>query len=257
VSGFFLFLHSLFASWMVWAGGMLRLIPFLETALERWLRKRHAKIDAWFIAHGETLKKDLKLIGIVCLLIGCYRAWVFEHNNAQAAMYGKDGKSEAWAKYNECDKERAVDDTLAKSCSSSLTYQQSRNDGQQDLFNRCILALGLKVSPGPTNIDVHRWKFPATYTYPSEGRVQFWVLVAIANKPIPAKGNLKCDIPFKALTSALLTHGNSLQADYEQTDSKTVHVDYVHPLWSPDNPLVFDVYTPVGQEINSCSFVLD
>jgi hypothetical protein len=233
------------------------MIPFLEDMIEPWLRKKYPKVDAWFVASGEALKKNLKLIALICLFVGCYRAWVFEHRNAQTAMYGKDGKSEAWAKYNECDKQRAVDDTLTKSCSSNLTYQQSRNDGQQDLFNRCMLALGLKAAPEPRKIDVYRWKFPATYTYPNQGQVQFWVLVAVADRATTAKGNLKCDAPFKALTSSLLTHGNAMRADYEQTDSKTLHVEFAYPPWSATNPLVFDVFTPAGQEINSCSFELD
>src|SRR6266403_2845191 len=122
VEGVFLFLRGLWGSWIAWAGGILRMIPFLEDLIEPWLRRNFPRIEAWFLSRGVALKRDLKLIGAICLFIGCYRAWVFEHKNAETAMYGKDGKSEVWAKYNECDKERAIDDTLAKSCSSNLSY---------------------------------------------------------------------------------------------------------------------------------------
>src|SRR6266851_173698 len=141
VENFFLFLRSLWGSWMVWAGGILRLIPFLEDLFEPWLRKTHPKIDAWFIERGATLKKDLKLIAVICLFIGCYRAWVFEHKNAETGMYGKDGKSEAWARVNECDKERAVKATLVDSYVHQIAAQQGNLDREQDTFNSCIITL--------------------------------------------------------------------------------------------------------------------
>jgi hypothetical protein len=119
----------------------------LEDMIERWLSRTFPKVDAWFISRGAALKKNLKLVAVICLFVGCYTVWVFEHRNAEAAMYGRDGKSEAWPKYNECDKERAVKATLSDSCASNLSYQQSRNDSQQDLFNRCMLALGISNKP--------------------------------------------------------------------------------------------------------------
>jgi hypothetical protein len=203
MSNLILFLGAISASWMVWAGGILRMIPFFEDMVEPQLRKKYPRIDAWFLAYGNPLKKNLKLIAMVCLFIGCYRAWVFEHKNAQAAMYGKDGKSEAWAKYNECDKERAVNDSLAKSCGASLSYQQSRNDGQQDLFNRCMVALTQSVIPEKAKIVTRGFIFKSinNAAYPSDRTA---ALVATTTRDYMSfKGYLSCATPFDAYEIAL------------------------------------------------------
>jgi hypothetical protein len=179
------------------------MIPFLEDMVEPLMRKRFPKIDAWFLEYGNPLKKNLRLIAVVCLFIGCYRAWVFEHKNAQTAMYGKDGKSEAWAKYSECDKERAVNDTLAKSCGGSLNYQQSRNDGQQDLFNRCMVTLSALTVPEKAKITTRGFMFSAIKNSadPSD-RVA--ALVATTTRDYMSfKGYLTCATPFDAYEVAL------------------------------------------------------
>jgi hypothetical protein len=258
VDTFILFFRDLWASWIAWVGGILRMIPFVEDLFEPWLRRKFPRIDVWFVAHGVALKKNLKLIGVICLFIGCYRAWVFEHRNAETAMYGPNGKSEAWSKYNACDRSLAVKTALADTYSSQIAEQRGRLDSEQDTFNRCILSMGQKNTPEPLKIDVMRWKIPVTYTFANAGKVQFWTLVALTNRPINAtRGTLTCDAPFQSLRSALLTHGNSLQSDYEQISPNSVHVEFLYPPWSAQNPLVFSVDTPEGKDINSCSFKLD
>jgi hypothetical protein len=257
MSSLFLFLQSLFGSWMAWAGGIIRLIPFMENLIEPTLR-RIGWIDRFLTKHGSGLKKNLKFIAAVCLFIGCYRAWVFEHKNAETAMYGKEGKSEAWSKYNQCDKERTIKSILADTYSSQISDQRSRLDGEQETFNRCILALSGKYAPEPMRIEVMRWQIPVTYTYQNVGKVQFWILVGVTNKVInAARGTLKCDAPFTSITSNLLTHGNSMRMDYGQVDERSVHVEFAYPPWSSQNPLVFAAYTPEGKNISSCSFKLD
>jgi hypothetical protein len=237
------------------------MIPFIEDLLEPWLRRKSTKIDAWFASHGAGLKKNLKLIGAICLFIGCYRAWVFEHNNAQTAMYGMDGmdgKAEAWPKYNTCDKERAVKSVLTDTYSSQIAQQRTQLDSEQDTFNRCILAMGQKNTPEPLKIEVMRWKIPETYTYANVGKIQFWTLVVVTNKVFSAtRGTLECDSPFSAITSTLLTHGNALRADYERINPHAIHIEFLYPPWSSQNPLVFAAYAPEGKDINSCSFKLD
>jgi hypothetical protein len=261
MSNFFLFLRSLFGSWMVWAGGILRVIPFAETLIEPWLRS-HPKIDAWFAKHG-GIKRDLKRIALLCLAVGCYRAWVFEHDNAQAAMYGKDGKSEAWARYNQCDKERAVNDVLEKSCSTSLTYQQSRNDGQQDLFNRCLLALGLKNKPEPVFIKVSDAAFNANLGTDAKSggkELRAWVIAAFVNRDItPFRGTFRCAGDFVVRQGRLAISNASKDSQVwssHRLEDGGYRIESVDPAtWRPDNPLLFigiSAERPTG-----CKFKMD
>jgi len=262
VSNFFLFLHSLFGSWMVWAGGILRLIPFIESLIEPWLRKAHPKVDVWFIARGNALKKNLGAIALICLFIGCYRAWVFEHNNAQAAMYGKDGKSEAWARYNQCDKERAVNDVLAKSCSTNLTYQQSRNDGQQDLFNRCLLELGLKSKPEPVVIKVSEAAFNANLGKDEKSAkdLRYWVIAAFVNREVtPFNGTFRCAGNFVVRQGRLaisnVRDDSQLNTSHRLEDGG-YRIESVQPsTWRPDRPLLFVGIS--AEPPTDCKFKLD
>src|SRR5882762_4898853 len=136
-----LFLHSLLGSWMAWIGGILRMIPLFENLIEPYLRKS-PRVKGFLDTHAARLKRDLKTIAVVCLFIGCYRAWVFEHRNAEAAMYGPGGKSEVWGAYNTCDREKAVKTVLADTYSSQIAQQRVQLDNEQGTFNRCILAMG-------------------------------------------------------------------------------------------------------------------
>jgi hypothetical protein len=251
-----LFFYSLMGSWLVWAGGILRVIPFFESLVEPYLRKI-PRVSRFLDARGASLKRDLKIIALICLFVGCYRAWVFEHKNAEAAMYGPGGKSEAWGAYNTCDKERAVKTVLADSFSSQISQQIGQINSQQDTFNRCILALGQKNVAEPLKFDVLTWKLNVLHSENGE-QERLWAVIVIANKTVsPVRGTFSCDAEFKSLSSTLLSHGNSLRADYEQKTSKSVHVEYLYPPLSPQNPLVFSAYTPEGKEFSSCSFKSD
>jgi hypothetical protein len=246
LENFFLFLRSLWGSWMVWAGGILRVIPFFEGSVEPWLRGKHPKVDAWFIERGAALKKNLKLIALSCLLIGCYRAWVFEHNNAQTAMYGRDGKSEAWARFNQCDKERAVKTTLADSCNTNLTYQQSRNDGQQDLFNKCLLSLGLKNKPEPLKIDA-KW----AWTPLKDGGKHIAVILATTNQRIAINAHITCDRQFQYLGVGFAGAQVMMVGPAGNTNDREADLQVISPAWSQSSPLAVTVFT-TDEEMHSC-----
>jgi hypothetical protein len=256
----FQFLQSLFSSWMVWVGGILRLIPFLETFVEPWLRQSHPNVEAFLEKHGE-IKRNLKAIALICILIGCYRAWVFEHKNAQNAMYGKDGKSEAWAKYNQCDKERAVNDVLGKSCSASLSYQQSRNDGQQDLFNKCLLALGVTNKPQPAVIKVSDTSFDVNMGKDKNGKeYRLWVITVFVDKNVmPLRGTFRCAGNFSVLQGRIAgpnNHETSYLGTSHRLEDGGYRIESVDPaIWQPETPLLF-----VGSSTDrptGCKFQLD
>jgi hypothetical protein len=241
VGNFFLFLGALWGSWMVWAGGILRMIPFLEDMIEPWLRRKYPKVDAWFIASGEALKKNLKMIALLCLLVGCYRAWVFEHKNAETAMYGKDGKSEVWSKYNECDKERAVKSSLVDTYSGELSYQRSRNDGQQDTFNRCILALSNASKPEPLrqtflmhSIDQDTGKG----THANE-------IILLTNRTVtPVRMRLACDGEVNSIDAHIQTAQSNVQiaATNQVLDKHQIQFEITSPAWTATTPLLITVY---------------
>jgi hypothetical protein len=239
------------------------MIPFLEDMIEPWLRKKYPKVDGWFLARGETLKKNLKLIALICLFVGCYRAWVFEHNNAQMAMYGKDGKSEAWAKYNECDKERAVNDTLAKSCVGNLSYQQSRNDAQQDLFNRCLLAIGLKAAKSRViNTRVVVLKNAGKDEKNPAISYSAAIMMALTSEPMAhVRGTVKCDRTVHLIQAEIAKGGGQkpgiggiahvVMAHNYQIDERNIAIDIQQPSWEPTDPLVVLLYGE-GIAENSC-----
>jgi hypothetical protein len=257
MGGLFLFLHDLFASWMAWIGGILRMIPIIEATIEPKLQK-FPRVNRFLETRWPEWKKNLKTLALLCLFVGCYRAWSFEHKNAETAMYGPEGKAEAWSKYNACNQNLAVKSALADAYSVQIGQQRGSLDKQQDTFNGCILAMGLKNSPEPLKIDVMLWKIPAVYTFPNIGQAQFWTLVLITNKvQNTTRGTLHCDVPFTALRSTILTHGNAMRSDYEQTKPDAVHVEFLYPPWSAQNPLVFSVVTKPDKEISSCAFKLD
>ena len=246
----FLFLQAVFAHWVGLLGIALTLAPLVPQRFEQWIERKIVKTQFSF--------KHLWIVGAFLLVIAFYQGWNDEHNNAEEAMYGKDGKSEAWSKYNECDKERAVKTALADTYSQSVVNQQNLLNGQQDTFNRCVLSLAKEAAPESLQVDVMRWQIDETYHFANVGEVEFWVLVAIPNKIVsPLRGTVKCDAPFVAARSTLLTHGNAIRADYEQVTPQSAHIEFLYPPWSDKNPLVFFVYTTKGKAINSCSFVRD
>ncbi len=241
---FGLFLQSLFGSWMVWVGGILRLIPFFESLVEPSLRKKLPKVDAWFIAKGSVLKKNLTLIAMVCLFIGCYRAWVFEHRNAQMAMYGKDGKSAAWSKYNECDKEKAIKSALADTYATQIAGQRVQLDREQDTFNRCILTLGQSTMPRPTNVKVRLASIPIGKDQ-AGNELKEWIIVATVSKAVsPFNGRLRCEEAVSVVGASVSFSNDdpmtTMSVGPSRVSDREFTLQYVTPpIWLPDSPLVF------------------
>ncbi len=255
-----LFFRSLWGSWLAWAGGILRMIPFFEGLVEPWVRGRFPKADTWFASHGAILKKNLKLIGLVCLFIGCYRAWVFEHRNAENAMYGKDGKSEAWSRYNECDKESAVEAALVETYSSQLAGQQGTLDREQDTFNRCVMTFQEVSIPERQKVtikQVHVLSIPDL-----QGKfLTLWMVLAFTNKTItPARGELICpnNFLFQSFEIAEDQKLPKLGFSRHQLSDTQVKFSLQSPTWKPDSPSLFSLATVgEGSSLGACSLSLD
>jgi hypothetical protein len=248
-----LFFRSLLGSWMVWAGGILRVIPFLETLIEPRLRKKYPKVDAWFIARGNDLKKNLKAIAVICLLIGCYRAWVFEHKNAEAAMYGKDGKAEAWARFNQCDKELAIKAALADTYSGQIVDQRSRLDGQQQVFNQCIVALG--SASKPERLVTHAYFIGTLYDdlKNSKDHVGNWIVAT--NRPVsPIQLLVQCGGVLTSASARILGTGSLAMGGWGGRFSDQKYgIGINSPPWTPTNPLLVTIHASTDS-IGSCEF---
>jgi hypothetical protein len=198
-----LFLQGLLGSWMAWAGGILRVIPFFESLIEPSLRKIPA-VDRFLTDRGPKLKTDLKKIALLCLFIGCYRAWVFEHNNAQTAMYGKDGKSEAWSKFNSCEIERLSKSNLVDSLSQDAVHQRTQIDTQQSTVNACVTTLGKMLVPETARIRTKGFTL-SSVTQRAQTDQKVVALVSETTRRISGLKSvtLKCNQDFQILESQL------------------------------------------------------
>jgi hypothetical protein len=207
-----LFIAALVSHWLFSFGGVVLVII---AVIER-LRKKDT--EAW-VFWGAAL---------VCLFIACYGAWVDEHNNAQAAMYGDRGKAEAWSMYNQCDKDRAVNDALAKS-------YQNRNNSEQDLFDKCILSLGNANKP-------ERLQFKAQWVLPSLQNVEtkryLAVIVGATNKQTSVNVYVRCDKDFQYLDAKIAGINSLMNRGSKSVTETEAIVDADIGTWSPDHPLV-------------------
>jgi hypothetical protein len=240
VENFFLFFRSLVGSWMVWVGGILRVIPFLEHFIERKLQGRYPRVAAFLAGKSDDLKKNLTLIAVLCLFIGCYRTWVFEHRNAGAAMYGKDGKSEAWARYNECNADNREYAAISRTFNSQLNDKQRRIDSQQDIIDSqlstvtsCVASLTTANIPERLRVTTRSvailWQKPTTL-----------IVLAETNKTIPAfVGKITCPAQFFLMQAAMVSGAISSRPETQQTlRQNEVKMDFHGQPWRPQEPIV-------------------
>jgi len=218
-------------------------------------------VVSFSIAIWEAFKKKkvesrvFFIIGAIFLIIACDQAWQDEHNNVKALIAEKATlwqERDFWKSqsYQKDAVIRSRDDLLGR---NYVVLAQTQNS-LANLSNRLLDV----SSPPPRKIDAHRWRIPETYTYANVGKVQFWTFVITSNKPItPTKGTISCDADFQLIETTLITHGNALSAGHDTLSPRSVHVEFLYPPLSAENPLVFFVFTKEGTQINECSFTLD
>jgi len=234
---FSLFVGAIVAHWMFSFGGVVL------TALAIIEKLRHKDTKVW-VFWGAAL---------TCLFISCYGAWTDEHHNAQDAMYGKDGKSEAWAKYNTCDKERYGKTVLVDSLGAQVSSLQTQLGNQQYTFNKCILALGVEGKPRKPTISVYSAKIMGQITTVlPQGReiYDLWSVIAITDVAImPARGVLHCANKIVLHEFDLALPARSINARVRSTTGRStnsisdteVGFQLESPAWNESNPLVFGV----------------
>jgi hypothetical protein len=162
-------------------------------------------------------------------------------------MYGKEGKAEAWAKYNACDKDRAVAQQSVNLVSSELGQRDGLLSNQQDTFNKCVLALGVKNVPESPRVDV-QWMTVGEQKDKNNSVVTQTVLfVARTNVTLPeVRHKLTCPFPFKFHTDGLSQKEGLTWMFENGQDSDTTASFTIQRQWRPEQTLV--VVTTIPQE---------
>jgi len=236
---------------------------WVVAVIEHWHGWLSGGILAFVLEIGEKLwewkpkKRVLAIIIGIGLLWSVFAAWRDEHRNTEIVI---GEKATAWSQYNQCDKERAIQTTLAAGAAANLAYQQSRNDGQQDLFNKCMLALGATNKPEPARVRVKTVGFPVSNKSPAGKDLALLVSIAEVNKNVsPLRGNFKCQIPFTPLAIRLPVA--SMFSAPQVVSDREVRVNYLATPWEKDTPLVLtswvDAQLAKSGISNVCSFKLD
>ena len=155
----------------------------------------------WLIDHFTKFKipKEVYaaiLVGII--LWAALASYRDEHRNSMALT---QEKSEAWSKFNACDKDRAVSQQSVTLLSGQLSQRDGLLVGQQDSFNRCILSVTKQITPEPQSLDV-QWM--ALAEHPDQGNKQIAIFVVRTNKELPeVRHRLTCPFPFTFLMTRL------------------------------------------------------
>jgi hypothetical protein len=153
----------------------------------------------WLIDHF-TSKKFPKRV-YVWILVGCIiwaalASYRDEHHNAQLLT---EQKKEAWGKFNQCDKERAVGQEAVNLLTSQLEQRDGMLSNQQDTFNKCILAVGVKNTPEPQKLDVQWTSIGAA----RDGK-QTVLFLAQTNKPLASvRHKFTCPFQFHFISFGL------------------------------------------------------
>jgi len=234
---FFLFLHSLFTQILTYVGGALTMTPYAEKWLEEPWKKR--KRIQTFLRHHV---KDLKWIGIFCVLIAVFQAWSVQFDETQTALYGKDGKSEAWGKYNACSTSLSVKGALLEQANAQILTQGTQLSGQQDTFNKCILALGLRPTPPPLKMTA---KWVGTGIRGEENGASFYIVVIVSEtNQLVSNVNLdlKCNHPFAFRFATIPTDSVWTSSSGQGNDDRSARIILNTP-WFPGTPLVVSAMT--------------
>jgi hypothetical protein len=197
-------------------------------------------IASFAIATYEAVKskpirsRTFWVIGSVCLVIAFNQAWRDEHHNSQLLI---DQKAEAWSKYNSCDKQLAVASSLNTTYYGQIADQRTRLDGQQDTFNRCILAIGVKAQEPPRLTTF--WAITNIKAQKPDGSMSALVaVVSETNRRFPSVDvDVKCNVPFSFNYADLPGGDLFVMQSNHQTSPNTVHVS-INSAWSPGIPLV-------------------
>jgi len=239
------------------AGLVLTVSPFLEKPVEKYVaknRKRRRRDAGRYLI---TLVRNLKFLAIACLFIGCFQAWKEERQNTDTAINGKDGRTEAWRQFNVCNTERSVKSALLEQANGQISAQVTQLSGQQDTFNKCILAMGLKQQE-PLRMTA---KWAGTGIVMLANGVQSYVVVIVgetnqrvSNVNLDLKCNHEFNFQFAGIPSDTMWQSSSQQGA-DKTRARIV----LNTPWNRETPLIVSATLPMtstSSEVPICEFTL-
>lgn len=200
--------------------------------------------------------KHLWIVGTIFLLIAFYQGWNDEHKNAKDAMYGKDGKAEAWSKFNGCDKERAVKSALADTYSGTIANQQMLLNGQQATFNTMQGTFNACVTG---NINKLKAATQKTLILAAGVRVDpklgsHWLnMIVMTNQITLVDFRLHCDVEIGNVTAGIINTSVMLSGrGGGRVSPHDWDISIGAPAMSPINPLEIVMYYN-GETSGTCT----
>lgn len=255
---FLKFVLNVAAHWITVAGVVLTVAAFFDHYIEE-LAKRESALHKGLAVALRLLAKNLKFIALACLVVGCFQAWTDEHHNTEEAINGPEGKIRAWSLYNQCDKERFGKSTLVDSLETQTSFFQRQIGNQQDVFNKCILALGLEGARKPAVASIRIAtldSFSVILKSKPDTKIKV-VVVRVDQLRKTVNGQLACSSPMQFI-EAHLASSETLRMGGNgslQINDYTVNVNITGEPWSPDDDLILLI---VGDNISAgaCTFKL-
>lgn len=187
-------------------------------------------------------------VGLVCVFMACYGAWVDEHSNATVVI---SEKSDLWSRVNECDSNLQQREEEVRGWSNRFTDQLGRINGlqnplnsQQSTFNMCVTTLAQANAPTPQHQSMGVTSVPLYSTK------HLTLIVMTTNKPVPnpVRMTLWCDGVVKDITVQPASgegYSGGLQKMKSPNPFQTPNRWFLQisgASWNPENPLLFWVF---------------
>jgi hypothetical protein len=236
-----LFLQSLFGEFLFIAGAVLTVTPFVDKYLENSTSKYER-----FRLFVRGCIKNLRWIGLFCILFACYQAWDIEHKNLEQAINGPDGKIAAWSNYTRCDAERSSLRELTDTYSSQLENQRGIITNQQSTIDTCMVTLTKNIVGEPLR--------PLVWTV-GLGIIKTPILtemVLVTNRQTTLRGDLECDEPFDIFDWTLASGGIRMGVMDTKLSPRDYYLQTSSPLWEPRVPII--VNTTSNSTLHGCKF---
>lgn len=234
MENFSLFMRGLVASWMAWTGGILLVIPFFESIVEPYLCKI-PRVKKFLESHGHKVKKNLKVIALICLFIGCYRAWFFEYTDTQTVI---SEKAQAVGDLGICNADLKASDATKELYEQQNQTQQAEFFTQQSDINKCVASLGKLTVPEPSRILTRGFILP-TSGNDENSKVRVVILISDTNRDLtPFKGKLTCETPFRMSFLGISLGVGSYSTGSSGTLQKELPLNFPNIDWRVGDPMV-------------------
>jgi hypothetical protein len=223
-------------------GVILTMTPFIERSLEKeWSRWDKVRT---FVRHHI---KDLRWIGLLCVLYACYQAWDIEHKAVDVAINGLDGKLAYVRKYNQCNSDFSHEKTTTSDLRQQLGNQQNFINSQQGTVSNCVLALGKLATGEPGKV--------LTFTHQIDNTGSKVVLtqgVLLTTKRTHLQGTLTCDHNFKLVDWRFGAELGMMSVQSSSSTENSWNIRVRLPDWEPNMPVM--IFMASQSSVGNCFF---